>query len=284
MLQFGKFKEYLGPIKLIIDRKISHINKKIFGKNITTLKVDTNQGLFLVDPEDFGVSRKLIKYKSYGTNEISQLLELISKEDDVLFVGAHIGAIAIPIAKSVRSVTAIEANPKTFKLLKENISLNASHNIVPIQVAASDKKEEIKFVQNRTNSGGSKRMPLRKSWMYFYDKPEIIDVEAEKLDTILEGKRFNIIFMDIEGSEYFALCGMPNLLSTAKYLFVEYVAHHLKNVSGISPQEFLNVIEPYFSKLFIPSKKLLVEKVDFLSILQKMYDKDQSEDVIIFSK
>ena len=61
----------------------------------------------------------------------------------------------------------------------------------------------------RLNSGGSKRAPLKADFRYTFDNPDRITVKAHALDHFLAQDRFDFIFMDIEGSEYFALAGMP---------------------------------------------------------------------------
>jgi FkbM family methyltransferase len=204
--------------------------------------------------------------------------------DNLLIVGAHIGAIAIPVSLHCRSVTAIEANPRSFRLLQMNLSINKRENIRAIQIAASDKAEELQFVANTLNSGGSKRMPVVRDPMYFLDSPEVTTVRGDCLDKVLSGERFETIFMDIEGSEYFALRGMQELLSQAEWLFVEFVPHHLRNVSNVTVEEFLRPIRPHFSSVFVPSKKFTGSIDHCRDILQAMYVRDESEDGIIFSK
>ena len=77
---------------------------------------------------------------------------------------------------------------------------------------------------------------------------------------------------------------MKKILSHAKHLIVEFLPHHLKNVSGVSVKEFLKVIDPYFNSLYIPSKKITVNKSNFLKILENMYNSEESDEGIVFSK
>ena len=117
-----------------------------------------------------------------------------------MIVGAHIGSLAIPIAKTCSKVVAIEANPNNFKLLQTNVKLNNTSNITLHNIAASNKQEIIKFQLNTVNSGGSKRVPVTNHYMYTYDNPEVIEVEAYALDTYLSNEDFDLVFIDIEGS------------------------------------------------------------------------------------
>lgn len=127
-------------------------------------------------------------------------------------------------------------------------------------------------------------MPKVHKYMYFSDSPDVITVKGSRLDDVLAGRSFDVIFMDIEGSEYFALGGMPRLLAAAHVLCMEFVPHHLKNVSGVSVAQLLALIEPYFSSLFIPTKNLNLTREQFQPVLQEMYDKEQLDDGIVFTR
>jgi FkbM family methyltransferase len=254
------------------------------GGHVEALLANGRNGLLLIDLEDQNVGRKLSFDGEYGWDEIERLRAYVTPASDVLFVGSHVGAIVVPIAKSCRSVVAIEANPRTFRLLQLNLLLNGCANVEAINRAASDKEEELQFLMNRVNPGGSKRMPKVHKYMYFSDSPEVITVKGSRLDDVLAGRSFQVIFMDIEGSEYFALGGMPRLLAGAQVLCMEFVPHHLKNVSGVSVAQLLALVAPFFSKLFIPSKNLNLTKDQFQPALQEMYDKEQIDDGIVFTR
>jgi FkbM family methyltransferase len=77
--------------------------------------------------------------------------------------------LAIPLSRCAREVIAVEANPVTYDLSKMNSSLNSATNIQAINDAASDKEEDIEFLFNRDNSGGSKRVPKVKKHIYQKD-------------------------------------------------------------------------------------------------------------------
>jgi FkbM family methyltransferase len=199
-------------------------------------------------------------------------------------VGGHIGTLVVPLAKNCQSVTAIEANPRTFKLLKLNLLINGCINVDAMNVAANDKEEELQFLLSRTNSGGSKRMPLVRENMYFSDAPEVIRIQSTPLDELLCGSQFDVIVMDIEGSEYFALRGMQRLLASANLLSIEFIPHHLRNVSCITVAQFVEQVDPYFTTMFIPTKDITVNKDRFHTLLQEMYERDESDSSLIFMK
>lgn len=262
---------------------LASTRQRILGKHGFAILCETAQGIFAVDPEDVGVGGELLKTGIYGEEELESILSEFGKDDQILIVGAHIGTLVIPIARLVRSVHCVEANPDTFRLLDLNVSLNCLTNVEISQIAASDKRETLTFLKNRVNSGGSKRMPRNHNDAYFYDSPEIVEVDAFPLDARYD-LTFQHIVMDIEGSEVFALRGMPRILAGAKSLRIEFLPHHLRDVAGVSVAQFLEPIKEHFNQLVIPSRNLTVGHDSFLSELQSMFDRDVGDNSIIFRK
>jgi FkbM family methyltransferase len=260
------------------------ITRKVNGPHVVALIVKTDTGLFAVDPEDAVVGRRLRMEGEYGSGEIERLRPQITRDSRVLVVGAHVGTLAIPIAGLCKEVVAVEANPYTYELLTKNIELNSASNCRAVNIAASDKEEDVRFLLNRANSGGSKRVPRTRKYMYYYDKPSEITVKAFSLDDYLDDDQFNVVVMDIEGSEYFALRGMQRILSKCRLLAVEFLPHHLRNVSGVTVDQFLSVIAPHFSRLTIPSTGEVAEAPGFSACLSKMYDLEQGDDAVVFEK
>lgn len=269
--------------ELLKSRLRQRLTRFVVGSHVEAFLVDTKQGLFLVDPEDGGVGGLLATTGTYGEHELQSIFSLTDEKSNVLFVGTHVGALAVPVSRHVKRVVGIEANPTTFALLEKNIALNNCANFHAIQLAASDEEGELEFLLSVTNSGGSKRMPHVRAYEYFFDKPHVVKVKADRLDAVALAD-YSVIVMDIEGSEYFALRGMPMILSRASHLIMEFLPHHLENVANVSVGEMLALIEPYFDSLTIPSKGLVIPKSQFLSALEEMYRLDQEDAGLIFSK
>ena len=252
--------------------------------NVRGVLVKTAQGWFCLDPEDQFVSKSLIETGAYGLEEIERARQLCDTSARVLVVGAHIGAIAVPLARHCEELVAIEANPDTYELLELNVAMNRSFNVQTHNVAANDREAPLEFVLNRANSGGSKRMPLHRDPVYFYDSPRIATVSGTRLDRLLPGERFDLVFMDIEGSEHSALLGMPEILARAKTLIVEFLPHHLARVAGVTVEEFVKPLAANFRRLSVPSTGAEVGKAEFLGTLQAMFDANHGDAGIIFRK
>jgi len=263
------------------NRKSKRLKKRL-GENNSALTVNTKNGTFVVDAADLEVGAKLRKKGEYGIDEINRISKFIDNQSSVLIVGAHIGSLAIPVAKICSELVAIEANPNNFKLLQTNIKLNDILNITTHNIAASEREETIQFQLNTVNSGGSKRVPVNNHYMYTYDNPKVITVEAHSLDNYLPNNNFDLVLIDIEGSEYFAMQGMTNILANTKTLIVEFLPHHITNVAGVNLTNFLDNIPNHLTKLTIPSKDKTYPIDVGIVTLQQMFESGQGDDGIIF--
>ena len=269
-------------VNLSIKKIKSKRLKKKLGKNVRAIITESKNGIFAVDPEDLEVGQK-IRSGGFAIDEINRLKQHVNSNSNVLIIGSHIGSVAIPLSNHCKSITAIEANPKTFELLTINIQLNNSTNINTHNVFANNKYEKVDFLLNTVNSGGSKRKPKKSNFLYEYDNPKTIQLDSVPLDEYLKGEKFDLILIDIEGSEYFAMKGMKEILSKCDTLVVEFLPHHLKNVAGVSVEEFVSVIPTHFEKLHLPDNNQVHDFSKTQEILQNLYDSNLGEDGIIFT-
>src|SRR5690606_26289983 len=115
-------------------------------------------------------------------------------------------------------------------------------------------------------------------------RPSVIDVQAYRLDDVLAGKEFGLVIMDIEGSESLALRGMPRILGAARSLVVEFMPAMMRNMGETTPEAFIGAIEPHFSRLFIPTTGRHVERAGFREVLGTMFERNESEAGLLFSK
>ena len=255
---------------------------KSMGHNAVGILANTKHGPMVVDAEDGVVGYLLLNNGSYGEEEYDRACKFV-KGGNVLVVGANIGAHAVPLSRLCKELYAVEANPNTFKHLVSNMRLNECRNMSAIHVAASDKEDKIKFLMNRENSGGSKRMPNNPKWEYIYDNPFEIEVQAMPMDQVIKERSFDYILMDIEGSEYFALKGMQEILKGTEAIAIEFYPFHIKDIAGVSISEFLSVVEPHFNWLFIPGDGLY-DKINIVGKLTAMFDAGEIHEGIILMK
>tara|TARA_B100000925_G_C21948943_1_gene448026 strand:+ start:252 stop:1133 length:882 start_codon:yes stop_codon:yes gene_type:complete len=273
----------------IFIRKIKHllfiITNKFNGKFVNGFLVNTGNYKYIVPEKDMFVGYSLRHKGFYGKDEFNRIKSLINSNSKVIFIGAHIGSLSIPTSKHVKEVICIEANPDTYELLNYNLILNKINNCITYNIAIGEKEGKIDFLKNSINSGGSKRKPHIKNKIYYYDKPKIIKVQMTTLDKLLSNKIefYDFVYIDIEGSEYFALNGMSETIKRIKSLVIEFFPHHLKNVSNTSVSNFFMLIKKHFNYCYVPSKNIYLTKNDFIKFFEEMYNNNENDDGLIFS-
>ena len=193
---------------------------------------------------DFNVSRALLERGEYDWPQINWLKALLHANSRVVFAGAHIGAVLIPLARisRTRSIIAYEPSPRNFRLLSMNLALNGIESVVAINAALGSESGRIQFTENSINTGNS-RVATQDG--------EITVI----LDTLDEGvpadwASIDLIVMDTEGSEVAVMRGAQTSLVRTKNLYVEFSPEQLRE-QGSSAIEFVAMAERYFKSAYV---------------------------------
>lgn len=221
---------------------LSKIRCSAAGPYVSHVLTDSFNGRLLVPASDFEVGRKLSFRGEYDRAHVETLLQFVDRQSSVLIVGAHIGSLVIPLAKAAKEVVAIEASPSNFETLLMNLAINHCTNVRSLNVAASDRRQRVRFIASKHNSGGSKIAPATLRREFVYDDPEVIEIDAAPLDEVLPDFLASLVVMDIEGGEAKAIVGMRRLLERSSTFMVEFTPFFVENIAGITCDEFLQLI------------------------------------------
>jgi FkbM family methyltransferase len=276
--------------RLLKQARFARKRKNMHGPYARAVLYITENGSFLAPIDDIEIGSKIGKEGGYDLNELNQILHLLDASSVVYVVGTHIGLLLVPIARKTKTVIGYEANPQTFELLQMNIALNQLSNTTIFNYAAGDKDGDIEFYMNVANSGGSKIKPKTDNFIYTFDKPETIKVKMTVLDehaSIENLPPADMIVMDIEGAEYFALKGMQKILAASKALYIEFIPHHLQNVAGVNATQLLDLIIPHYNKAKFMKQpgKVYDIKNDFLSFnatIENMMHHQKDDNILFF--
>lgn len=221
------------------------INPVIFGKNNTAFKLPNIR-------ESIGF--ELFINGIYEAPHIKFINRYLKNAKVFLDIGANIGAISIPLAKLNPGVKvySIEASPKVFGYLLENIRLNNLLNIDYYNLAITDSvQRKIPFYSPDDQFGKGSLSAI------FTKTAELVD--SMTLDIFVAEKnieRIDIIKLDVEGYEYQALKGGEKTLTSNKapkvilMEFVDWTEDLANNERGASQKLLLE----YGYKLFDFSK------------------------------
>ena len=170
-------------------------------------------------------------------SEIIDIIKLYISSKKLFYflnVGTHIGTISLPISLCINKVTSVEAYPETYKHLLKNIKLNNITNINTYNLALGNSCEKIYFmgmdkiceVENinrvKNNTGGmhiftENDIKQKRRSSNCSDKK--ITNKLEKLDN-LNIDNFDIMLIDIEGSEYNFLLGAKEKIKKNKPIII----------------------------------------------------------------
>lgn len=149
-------------------------------------------------------------------------------------VGAHIGTVALPTARVVDRVTAIEANPVSFERLVANCDLNNLKNVKCVQQAlgCSDGVAYLMSDQEVCPVEGINRMHNNSGGMHVFT-PKDVENNARSANLADKTKqvpmtsldklalpRIDFMVVDIEGSEYEFLQGAQKTLARDRPILV----------------------------------------------------------------
>ena len=155
---------------------------------------------------------RTIAFNAYEPAVKQKVLELLNSNDIVIDVGSWIGYYALLCAKKALKVIAIEPSSDSVKRIRENIALNQFQNIEVLNCAIGEKR----------GLGKVKPGVLSSMDQVVENKGDEIAVTVESrvtvesLDSIALQRKYHkvdLVIMDIEGYEYYALLGMKQILS-----------------------------------------------------------------------
>jgi len=201
--------QFTGLIKSKVMKRLGRdLIKTILPKEIE-IKVGNNSRM-VINPKE---AYYLLGYEEHEPLVSSIIIKSLREGDVFIDIGAYIGYYSL-LAREVVGVSgkviAFEPHPENYKKLVRNIHLNAYTNIVPENIAISDKRERLKLFLGINPSTHSiiERSPNNVS------SDEFFEVEAISLDEYLDGRNIvpNVIKMDVEGAELKILSGMKKTI------------------------------------------------------------------------
>jgi FkbM family methyltransferase len=139
--------------------------------------------------------------------------------DTILDIGAGIGTdteVFSQAAAEAGRVLAVEAHPLCFRVLEKRIARNELENVTPIHAAIMDKLGSV-FIEDRGNHEAN--AVSTKYSAGCLDAP----VRAMTLDSLCRDQRIeriDLLKMNIEGAERFALEGMKEIVDRTRYACV----------------------------------------------------------------
>jgi len=207
--------------------------------NIFGLRIKIHPETIFPNYRKFPLPRKshkseIVRYADYV--QIHSIIDLISRLGSnpvVVEIGAHHGAYAVMLGKAVEKnagkVIAVEPNPSSFELLRNNIELNALEKVVICErVAITDRNCELTI----TDSGVQSSIKANSDC-------SSVPVKAITLSDLLRKHavdKVSLLLVDVEGAELDVLRGFPWSTMPVDAVFCEMHAYAWKDFGYTGPE------------------------------------------------
>jgi FkbM family methyltransferase len=231
--------------KRLWRRVRGHFRSQVLARHGVAILTETKNGTLAVDPADFNVSRQLLTRGEYDWKEVKLLSRLVGSTSRIAVVGAHIGAVLIPLMHlaKVRCAIAYEPSPRNYKLLRMNLAQNGLGTVVNAKnIAVGERSGYARFTENPINTGNSRLSAHGGN----------VEVVLDTLDATIpdDWESIDLIAMDVEGAEVRAMRGAPRTLEKTRFLYVEFAPEQLQE-QGSTVSEFVELAAANFRSAYI---------------------------------
>ncbi len=202
-----------------------------------------------INNEDYNVSAYVARGISSSIDEVPlKLLANLCVNADTLFdIGGNIGIIAMILAKKMKPGTTIysfEPAPLSFKYLEDSARVQKGNaRIIPVNYAVSNNNDKLYF----TNDGNSCTNHISAA-----NEKGTISIDSVTIDAFCETNKVvpQVMKIDIEGAEYWALEGMQKTLRNNDCTVLVEIHQGYLESNGIDNHKFGKLIDTIGYKVF----------------------------------
>lgn len=208
-------------------------------------EVQIGEKRMFVDLRAGVVAADLFLKHTWEPEETRLIVRLLKQGDVFVDLGANLGyfdLIASDAVGSTGKVFAFEPAPGNLRLLRKNVEVNGCTNVYIEPKAVTDANRDVDLHLSAINHGDHRIFPSNddNDWNEGRTRSSVV-VEGITLDSYFPpGSRVDLIKMDIQGAEYFALKGMERLLRDNHdiVMMVEFWPSGLRQ-AGVAPSALL---------------------------------------------
>jgi FkbM family methyltransferase len=191
-----------------------------------------------------------VKRDAYEPNVTAVFLDRLRPGMHVLDIGANIGwytMLSASLVGRAGSVTAIEPNPDSAKLLEASRRANSFDNVTVLQVAAG-RQRELLVLHGSYGDAMTLAAPDDAAAL-----TGAMTVPSFKVDDLIApDKRIDLVKIDVQGAEYNALLGASELIRRCHPTIVsEFSPNMMPGISGVEGREYLRFLLGFGYKISV---------------------------------
>lgn len=191
-----------------------------------------------------------VKRDAYEPNVTAIFLDRLRPGMHVLDIGANIGwytMLSASLVGSSGSVTAIEPNPDSAKLLEASRRANSFDNVVVLQVAAG---RELGLLVLHGSYGDAMTLMAPDDAAALTNATTVPSFKVD--DLIPPDKKIDLVKIDVQGAEYNALLGASELIRRHHPTIVsEFSPNMMPGISGVDGRQYLRFLLDFGYKIAV---------------------------------
>jgi FkbM family methyltransferase len=227
----------------------SYMNSLEFSRRAETLMSHSNDRIALASAKGFSIYvqeddtsvGQHVKRGVYEPHVTAVFRERLRPGMHVLDIGANIGYYSMLSASLVGpsgSVTAIEPNPDSAKLLEASRRANSFDNVIVVQVAAG---RELGLLAIHGSYGNVMTSAAPDDAAALINSTTVQTFRVD--DLVPRNKKIDFVKIDVEGAEYNALLGASELIKRCHPMIVsEFSPSTMPGISGIDGRGYLRFL------------------------------------------
>jgi FkbM family methyltransferase len=172
--------------------------------------------------------------------EMKAFVQVIRGTKTFLDVGALYGIFSLVFTGRPNTIAyALEPNPISMSVLKQNMALNSAHKIMPLQIAAGNKAGRLDFIDDGMHLIATADKPDSDP-----SNARIVSIKVITLDSLCESESIkpDLIKIDVEGFEYQVLKGCEQVLARSKPILVIEIHPNLLSTHDVSAAQIMELL------------------------------------------
>jgi FkbM family methyltransferase len=171
----------------------------------------------LLDPKDT-LQRHILLNREWEPLIWGAITNALFEGATFLDIGAHIGYFSLRAAARIGSsgrVIAVEPNPNSVELLRRNIAASGSSNVTVIPAACTNDEQFVSLYKGSETHSEFSSLSRKNVELVDHGTVSQVDVPGRRIDDIISDlalKCVDVIKIDVEGAEYYALQGAQHTL------------------------------------------------------------------------
>lgn len=206
---------------------------------------------------------------------IDMMKPFLSKDQNLLDIGAHIGCITIPLARECKNVICFEPQRPIYDVLTENVIVNDLTNVSAYHLAVGHAHKKA-HISTRVPDGVSSGKEVKYNDNYKINFGGIqLGIGGEEVEMItldsFELDPFSVMKVDVEGCEPLVFYGtQESIRENRPVIFYENnykkITAEIRKDLAVTPEQENFSIEAYCAKLGYQKRITLLENSDYILV------------------